>query len=114
MTIEDASHDATVYVACSAEPLRLALARRIGLLSSFRVVADGARDSWMPPGAVVAPVADVTPEECRVLRSRGLYPVVLAPLPSEWQRADYEASGAVYLAMDPNPAELIAAISRLR
>jgi hypothetical protein len=89
---------------------RVVAARRVAGLDGRNVITDGAADEWHAPGVVIAPVADTTPEECRVLHLRGLVPLVLAPLPNDRQRSAYEASGAIYLPMDLESGDLLSAL----
>jgi hypothetical protein len=80
-------------------------------LEGFEVIAERPQlDEG--PGLVVLAVGDAAPVECCGYRDAGVTPIVLAALPSAWQRETYERCGATYLAMDVDAKELIAAIER--
>jgi hypothetical protein len=100
-----------VFVGFADTALRGAVIKRIATLDGFDVRA-GKPSVEDAPALVVLAVGDASPAECLGYRASGITPIVLAALPGAWQRETYERTGTVYLTMDVDAKELIAAIER--
>src|SRR5690242_10329401 len=103
----------TLFLAVSDPLLRTALERALQRGTPYRVVVGSPSASSVVPAIVLASAVDLSPAECLGLYSAGFSPVVLAPIPSDWQQRSYHQAHAIYLAMNPDAAELIQALAAL-
>ena len=104
------SETAEIVCVVSTDPsLRRSLARWV-LERSNQVASVKEADSLssLPDGAIVlATATDCPPASSRRIVDAGGHVIVVAAYPSDSARADYEAAGAIYLAMssDTGPLE---------
>ena len=67
-----------------------------------------------PSDLVLSTTADLTPQDCAELVAAGSDVLILAIVPNEVQRRDYEAAGARYVPMTLNAAEFVALLDALQ
>lgn len=78
------------------------------------VVVDDLVQSVRACGTLVTSTTQCSPAECAGLAEAGMHVIVLAAVPSEFQKGLYESAGAAaYLPMTLDLAPLIAAIKRV-
>lgn len=96
----------TVFIVIANEHFGRALARSIAGRDSFRVVMGRPSESATLPASILGTTADLSPVECGTWSKAGLETIVLAPLPNDWQRGQYQDVQATYIGLDLDPREL--------
>ena len=113
MSSETRASGSTVFVSVDDDVLRDALTRRLERDGKFTLRRGRPNGSTGSPAVLLSTTADLSSIESAILARDGVVPVVLAALPSEFQREQYERADAIYLPMDLDTLPLLRVLEGL-